>query len=167
MGRDAILSKKRVLNTVDECVKVINETLNRVDEAVNQHNALLPDLEQKFTAVHARLDAQGAIGIGAEDGVKELRTALDELRTTVTQHDESAARAFRIMGDLYGQLRADVRDADAFIAQVKAENTFFESLTLWGRVASLIRWIRTGRSAPSATPALDAIPTPLEGAQHS
>lgn len=177
MGRDAILSKQRVLGTVDECIKLVNDAYTIVEEVREKHGALLTDLDAKFTEVHSRLDAQGRIAIDAEEGLKPFRASLDELRETVTKQDQSAARAFRVMREVWGDVSRDVREHHAFIAQVKAENAVFESLTTWGR----LRWLFTGRyprplrqgegilPLTADTPTtdtyadVDRIPTPLEG----
>lgn len=141
MGNDARLSKRRVLTTVDECVKLVNETLSLVEDVKALHNGLLTDLATKFTDINTRLDAQGSMFLGAEHNAEQLELKLTDLHLAVDKLDASTCRFVQIFGGVINGLGERVSDIEAFVAQVRSEADAFEALTFLGRVT----WLVTGR----------------------
>lgn len=141
MGHEAHVTKKRVLNKVEDCVAAVNDVIAASELLEKQHNALCTDLNDKFGTRDARLDAQAAWCDRNEKEAAQLRRELAgaiettgtlsaELKDLSERHaalDEAATRLFRLM--------------DGELAAARASAQAFGALTFVAR----LRWLFTGR----------------------
>jgi chromosome segregation ATPase len=172
MGRDAILSKRRVINTVDECVTLVNNAAAIVEEVREKHAALLTDLEAKHTAIEARFDAQGRMVLATEDAVARLERVIarEDERSLDADRDldqraKDLAACIETRSQLQQAFNAEAAglagDLTRAVKELRAERDAFERLTFWQRLAWLFtgRWVRPLRQGEGINAVVAEPPT--------
>jgi hypothetical protein len=132
MGHEAAVTKRRVLNQVEECIEAVNDSIARVDLVTDKHNAFTDEMATRLAAQGAWLEKIERTAIANRSAVERQLAALaSKVAGDVLEID---LRVGSITDRLLRQL-IDVRNE---LARARARALVFEQLGWFGRLKTLL-----------------------------
>jgi hypothetical protein len=132
MGHEAAVTKRRVLNQVEECIEAVNDSIARVDLVTDKHNAFTDEMATRLAAQGAWLEKVERTAIANRSAVERQIAAL---ATQVSSDVQDLDTRLGSIADLLLRQLIDVRNE---LARARARALVFEQLGWFGRLKTLL-----------------------------